>query len=98
MYMVEKLESGDILTQRSTPIEHKDNVGTLHDKLSEIGSTLLLETLPALFKGELTPIKQDESQATFAANIRREQEKIDGSKSNIDIYNKNSRLNTRSAA
>jgi len=93
MYMVEKLDAGDILTQRSTPIEHEDNVGTLHDKLSEVGSNLLLETLPPLFAGNLTPIKQEDSQATFAANIRREQEKIDWSKSNVDVYNQIRGLN-----
>src|SRR5699024_10219433 len=69
------------------------NVGTLHDKLSEVGSNLLLETLPPLFAGNLTPIKQEDSQATFAANIRREQEKIDWSKSNVDVYNQIRGLN-----
>lgn len=87
MYMVEKLDAGDILTQQTVTIEHEDNVGTLHDKLSESGSTLLLETLPLLFERKITPVKQDESQATFAANIRREQERIDWSKSNLEVYN-----------
>lgn len=93
MYMVEKLDAGDILTQQSVPIKHDDNVGTLHDKLSEVGSALLLDTLPPLFNNELTPIKQDEEVATFAANIRRDQEKIDWSKSNVEIYNQIRGLN-----
>lgn len=87
MYMVEKLDAGDILTQDKVTIEDIDDVGTLHDKLSKVGSSLLLSTLPKLFAGELTPIKQDEEKATFAANIRREQEKIDWLKSNREIYN-----------
>ena len=87
MYMVEKLDAGDILTQESIPIEKNDHVGSMHDKLSEVGAQLLMETLPKLFNGEIVPIKQDDSKATFASNIKREQERIDWNKSNIEIYN-----------
>lgn len=87
MYMVEKLDAGDILTQVEIPILEADHVGSLHDKLSVAGSKLLSETLPLLLAGKITPIKQDDSKATFAANIKREQEKIDWSKSGETIYN-----------
>ena len=93
MYMVEKLDAGDILTQAAVPIEEDDNVGLLHDKLSEVGANLLLETIPPLFDGKLKPIRQDEEKATFAPNIKREQEKIDWSKSDLDIYNQIRGLN-----
>lgn len=93
MNMAEKLDAGDILTQESIVIEHEDNVGTLHDKLSQVGAKLLLETLPKLIAGELTPIKQDDSKATFAPNITREQEKIDWNQSNLEIYNQIRGLN-----
>lgn len=87
MYMVEKLDAGDILTQRNVPIEHKDHVGSLHHKLSIAGSELLLETLPSLFAEEITPKKQDNAKATFATNIKREQEKIDWTRDNLEVYN-----------
>lgn len=87
MYMAEKLDAGDILTQVEVPITETDTVGTLHDKLSAAGSKLLSETLPKLLKGELTPIKQNDKEATFAYNIKREQEKIDWSKTGEEIYN-----------
>ncbi|WP_394583625.1 methionyl-tRNA formyltransferase [Cytobacillus firmus] len=87
MYMAEKLDAGDILTQVEVPITETDTVGTLHDKLSEAGSKLLSETLPKLLNGELNPIKQNEEEATFAYNIKREQEKIDWSKTGEEIYN-----------
>jgi len=87
MYMVEQLDAGDILTQESVMIEHTDDVGILHDKLSQIGASLLLRTLPKLFAGELTPLKQDDTKATFAANIRREQEKVDWNQTNLEVYN-----------
>lgn len=87
MYMAEKLDAGDILTQIEVPISETDTVGTLHDKLSEAGSKLLLETLPKLIKGELKSIPQNESEATFAYNIKREEEKVDWSKTGEEIYN-----------
>jgi len=87
MYMAEKLDAGDILTQAEVTIEEKDNVGTLHNKLSEVGAKLLSETIPLLLDGKITPVKQDEEKATFAANIKREQEKIDWSRTGEEIYN-----------
>jgi methionyl-tRNA formyltransferase len=87
MYMAEKLDAGDILTQRSVAIEEKDHVGIMHDKLSGTGAALLMETLPELFAGKLTPQKQDEELATFASNITREDERIDWNKSNTEVYN-----------
>lgn len=87
MYMVEKLDAGDIITQVTVPIDNDDHVGNLHDKLSEAGATLLIETLPKIFSGDIRPLKQDDTKATFAANIKREQEKIDWSNDNNKIYN-----------
>lgn len=87
MYMAEKLDAGDILTQVEVPISETDTVGTLHDKLSEAGAKLLSETVPKLIRGELTPIPQREEEATFAYNIKREQEKIDWTKTGEEIYN-----------
>jgi methionyl-tRNA formyltransferase len=87
MYMVEKLDAGDILTRVEVPITDSDNVGTLHDKLSKAGSELLSETLPLLLAGKLTPVKQNNEDATFAWNIKREQEKIDWTKTGEEIYN-----------
>ncbi|MDR4886548.1 methionyl-tRNA formyltransferase [Fredinandcohnia sp. QZ13] len=87
MYMVEKLDAGDILTQVEIPILETDHVGSLHDKLSVAGSKLLSETIPLLLDNKITPIKQDDARATFASNIKREQEKIDWTKDGEDIYN-----------
>lgn len=86
MYMVEKLDAGDILTVAEVPITENDNVGTLHDKLSAAGSALLSETIPKLLNGDIKPVPQKDEEATFAYNIKREQEKIDWSKSGEEIY------------
>jgi methionyl-tRNA formyltransferase len=69
------------------PIAEEDNVGTLHVKLSTAGSKLLSETLPLLLEGRLTPKSQNNEEATFAANIKREQEKINWTKTGEEIYN-----------
>ena len=87
MYMAEKLDAGDILTQVEVPILENDNVGTMHEKLSLAGAKLLSDTLPKLLEGELSPRKQKDEVATFASNIKREQEKIDWTQAGEDIYN-----------
>ncbi|MCL6570809.1 MAG: methionyl-tRNA formyltransferase [Bacillus sp. (in: Bacteria)] len=87
MYMVEKLDAGDILTSLEVPITEEDNVGTLHIKLSAAGSKLLAETLPLLLEGRLKAKPQNNSEATFAANIKREQERINWKKTGEEIYN-----------
>lgn len=87
MYMVEKLDAGDILTRIEVPIAEEDNVGTLHIKLSTAGAKLLAETLPLLLEGRLKPKPQNNEEATFAANIKREQEKINWAKTGEEIFN-----------
>ena len=87
MYMVEKMDAGDIISSIDTPIYPDDNVGTLHDRLSILGTKLLLETIPKILAGDIHPVKQNEKEATYAWNITREEEKIDFSKSTIDVYN-----------
>lgn len=87
MYMVEKLDAGDILAQAEVSVSDTDTVGTLHEKMSATGADLLSETIPKLLTGEIEPIPQNDEEATFAWNIKREQEKIDWTKSGTEIYN-----------
>lgn len=93
MYMVEKMDAGDIISQIDTPILPSDNVGTLHDRLSEMGTKLLLDTIPNIVSGNINSVKQNEEEVTYAYNISREEEKIDFSKSTIDIFNQIRGLN-----
>lgn len=87
MYMVKKLDAGDIISQRAIEIEQQDDVGTMHEKLSFLGANLLKETLPSIISGTNDSIAQNESEATFASNINREDEKIDWTLSAEQIYN-----------
>ncbi|MFB4162612.1 methionyl-tRNA formyltransferase [Alteribacillus sp. JSM 102045] len=86
MYMAKQLDAGDILTQQEVDITDTDTTGSLHDKLSVTGRDLLLQTLPDLIQGKLTPKAQNEEEATFAPNIQRGQEKIDWSKPGQAVY------------
>lgn len=87
MYMVEKLDAGDIISQVKVSINETDNTGILFEKLSEAGKQLLKETLPSIVEKTNNRIKQEETQVSFASNISREQEKIDWTKSGASIYN-----------
>lgn len=87
MYMAQKLDAGDIITQKSISIEHEDTTGILFDKLSIVGRDLLKDSLPLILENKHERMVQDESQVTFARNISREQERIDWSKTATDIYN-----------
>jgi len=87
MYMAKGMDDGDIITQESIKIEDTDNVGIIHDKLSILGRDLLLKTLPNIFSGNITRTKQNPEEATFAYNIKPEEEKIDFNKTAREVYN-----------
>lgn len=86
MYMVEKLDAGDIISQVTVPIKETDDTGMLFTTLSEAGVSLLKQTLPSILNGENTRTVQDESLVTFARNISREEERIDWTKGGKAIY------------
>lgn len=93
MYMAEKMDNGDIITQKDYKIEPSDNVGTLHEKLSEIGAQLLIQTLPSIINGTNQKIAQEESNVTYAYNIKREEERLDFKKTGKEVINQIRGLN-----
>ncbi len=84
MYMEEGLDTGAMLSKRSTPIADK-NGEQLHDELSVMGAELLVETLPKLEAGELTPEEQDDSLSTYAKMLYKKEGEIDFTKSPEEI-------------
>ena len=87
MYMDSKMDAGDIIKQKETEITDKDNLESLHDRLSIIGKDLLLEVLPSIIDGTNNRIKQNLDEVTFGYNITREEEHIDFNKSSREIFN-----------
>jgi len=87
MYMDVGMDTGDMISKVEVPILDSDNLESLHDKLSEAGTKLLLETLPSIFDGTNPREKQNEDEVTFAYNIKREEEHIDFTKSSRDVFN-----------
>ena len=94
MYMAPGMDDGDIITQEEIDISDTDTAATLHDKLSKLGSKLLIETLPSILDGTNKRIKQNESEVTFAPIIKKEDEQIDFSKTSKEIYNQIRGLNS----
>lgn len=87
MYMEKEMDAGDILAQKSIPILDEDNCGTMFEKLSYLGRDLLLETIEKLIQGQIEPIKQDATKATFAYNVTKEEEKLDFTKDAKTVFN-----------
>ena len=87
MYMSTGMDEGDIISQKEIPIEYDDTAESLHDKLAILGRDLLLETLPSIIDGTNTRTKQDTFSATYAPTIKREDERLDFSKSKREVYN-----------
>ena len=87
MEMVKEMDAGDMIAARSLPILDEDNVGTLFEKLAVLGRDLLLDTLPAYLAGEIKPSPQDPSLVTFSPNISPEEEVLDWTKTNRQVFN-----------
>lgn len=85
MYMAEKMDSGDIISQKSIPILKTDNSGMIFEKLSELGEDLLIETLPRIIAGTNDRSKQDEHLVTYGFNLKREEEILDFNQSVEEI-------------
>lgn len=85
MYMVKALDAGDIISQQKVMIEEKETTGTLHDKLSAAGADLLSRTLLDIKEKTIQPVAQDDTEATYAPTLKREDEKINWQKSSKQI-------------
>ncbi|MHB8170059.1 MAG: methionyl-tRNA formyltransferase [Thermincolia bacterium] len=93
MYMDEGLDTGDMILKGPTPITPEDTVGTVHNKLSEIGARLLVETLEQIVRGVALRVAQDHSLATYAPLMQREHEFIQWEQSGKEIVNLISGMN-----
>ncbi|WP_026489586.1 methionyl-tRNA formyltransferase [Butyrivibrio sp. XBB1001] len=87
MQMAAGMDTGDILIQRTIPISEDETGGGLFDKLAVLGGELIVDALPKIEKGELTPVPQDEEKATKCGKLSKDMGKIDFSKDAETIRN-----------
>jgi methionyl-tRNA formyltransferase len=82
------LDTGDILLQRKIPISSDDTAVTLGPKLAAIGADLMVETLRGLENGQVQPIPQEHSRATLAPILKKEDGRMDFSRSATCLFNR----------
>ena len=85
MQMAKGMDTGDILLQKEVILDEKETGGSLFDRLMETGAELIVEVLPKIEAGELTPVVQKEELATYAGKITKDMGNIDFAKSAVTI-------------
>lgn len=88
MQMDVGLDTGDMLIKKAIAIDGNITAEELFDKLSEMGAEVLIDTIDALKKNELNPIKQDDSLSSYAPIITKEICPINFTKSAVEVHNK----------
>jgi len=88
MQMDEGMDTGPILLQKKTGIGPEETADILAGRLSILAAGILREGIPSLERGELTPVPQDDSLATYAPILRREDGRIDWSMEARQIANR----------
>lgn len=87
MLMDVGLDTGDMLVKRSTPIGFEETAGGLHDRLALLGREAMAETLGRLCAGTLQPEPQDDAWSSYAPMLKKEDGRIDWSRSAPEIHN-----------
>src|ERR1017187_7734250 len=85
MYMDEHMDTGDIILQRAQLIHPDDTSAVLHDRLAQLGAVLLTETVMLIAEDKAPRAKQDETLATYAKKITKEDGRIKWTQSAVEI-------------
>jgi methionyl-tRNA formyltransferase len=85
--LAEKIDTGNIYLQEKVEIKPEDNFETLHDRMSELGAKLVLDTVNLIESGKYELKKQDDSLASPAPKITKEICQINWNKTAIEIHN-----------
>ena len=87
MYMDVGLDTGDMLVKMTLPIGAEETAGELHDRLAVLGRETMEETLRQLCAGTLQREVQDDTRSTYAPMMKKEDGRIDWSRSALDVHN-----------
>lgn len=93
MYMDIGMDTGDMIAKREISIEKDDTLGSLSDKLSKLGASLLEEVLPSIIDGTNKREEQNSGDVTYAKIIKREDEHLDFHKTALEVDRKVRALN-----
>ncbi|MDP4193392.1 MAG: methionyl-tRNA formyltransferase [Bacteroidota bacterium] len=86
-FLQDKVDTGNIIISEKLPIDDEDNFGTLHDKMSQLGASVVLRTVQLIEKGDVPVQKQTDSSATPAPKITKETARINWNRSALEIHN-----------
>ncbi len=84
--MVRKMDAGPVLRSVKAGIGGEDDAVSLGERLSAAGAELLVETLRAIEKGDLSEVPQNDKEATFAPLLKKEDGRIDWNKTSVSIH------------
>ncbi|MFV0439737.1 MAG: methionyl-tRNA formyltransferase [Lachnospirales bacterium] len=87
MYMDEGMDTGDIIKVTNMPICDNDTLGTIYDKMCNDGANALIEVLNDFEKGIFNRTKQDDTLATYAPMIKKEDGRLDFNKNAVELFN-----------
>lgn len=85
IYMVDKLDAGDILFQEKILIDQNETSSSLFEKAEKLSYDMICKHINQILDNRVSPITQNDSKATFCKTIKRENEKIDWSKTSKEI-------------
>ncbi len=87
MLMAEGLDTGDMLLSKSVEIGENETASELHDRLSELGAEILIDTITAVKDNNITPVRQDDSLSCYAPMLTKDMCAIDFSKPASEVHN-----------
>lgn len=82
------IDTGPVYRKQAMEIQPDDTAASLSQRLARLGADVLLDTLPGILDGSLTPQPQDESQATYASMLKKEDGELDFSQPAMSLANK----------
>ena len=82
-----KVDTGGILLQEKIGIQPDDDAGVLHDRLASVGARVVLQTVRYIEQGTVVPVAQDDSRATSAPKIQKEDCRIRWDQHAVGIHN-----------
>lgn len=94
MQMNEGIDTGDILMQEVVKLDPKETGASLFDKLADCGAQLIVKALLEIEKGNVTPIKQDDSKSTHAKMLNKDMGRLDFSQEAVVLERKIRGLNS----